>query len=238
MKIHYCLFFVFFSITLTGYAQFSHLGNAGKSGPVLLYYNNGTIERGIIKNDFHVWGFKFDDPANFKFKSESSADFQEISSNDVKSVSFYDEKSKELIYTYYPIRIRGFKSKYKFSDKYYVRFMTRRIEGPINVSCLHTFINNKYIGDDKYIQIGGTEYYYLFDNAYMRTKKEAAKFVSLLGGDCEGYQNYVKDNFIEGDGHNKIYKPLLKEFKSKKKEIIADFRGRGYSKKETIFNML
>nr|WP_220485311.1 hypothetical protein [Myroides sp. WP-1] len=209
----------------------------GPQGNTVINFKNGSSEEGIFKGSGILFGYRYEDPYEFKFKSKGEREYRTISSNQVKSIVIYDSKDKQSFVEYFPIRIRDFGKKYTFSDKYHVDFYPLSSYKGIPFARIviyfgansYTFQN--HMVDHYYFPVGKTGYYFLFDGGFRRSNKESAQFMMLLDKNCEAFQAYMQENYLDTDNYKADYEAAVKAFKKTKSEFVAERKARGYSSK-------
>ncbi len=225
------LLFISFAGYSQSYGGFDILLPRGTTGKTVVKFNNGTTEVGVIKESGPVFGFRYEDPLEVKFKSNGSDEYRLIPSNEIHSVRVYEKRNENVYKDYYPIRIRRFDKKYTFSDQYYVSFYPKSNYKGIDYVTINTFVNNKYIGNSYYFAVGDEGYYFYFYEGYRRTNRESAQFMMLLDKNCEAFQEYVKQNYLETNNYKAAYKAAVKEFDETKKAFINEKKAEGYKTK-------
>ncbi len=202
----------------------------GPSSKAVVKFTDGTTDVGSLKEvtSFFV---KYSDPLEVKFKSNSDDDYRLISSNEIQSVRMYNKKNEKHFTDYYPIRVRRFDKKYTFSDKYYVSFYPKANYNGIDYVTINTFLNSKYLGNSYFFAVGDEGYYFYFDQGYRRTNRESAQFMMLLDKNCEAFQDYVKQNYLETSNYKADYKAAVREFRQNKKTFIKERKAEGYKTK-------
>lgn len=230
------LFSVLFACTsMLCHAQLGISTLNGTYEKTKIKYKNGSQEEGSFKNK----GFfrKNEDPFEFKFKSKGASDYALISSNQVSSILIYDQKDKEAFTEYFPIRIRDYGEKYTFSDAYHVDLYPLSSYKGIPFARIVVYFGQNsqtfknHLVDHFYFPVGQTGYYFLFDGLFRRSNKESAQYMMLLDKNCEAFQAYMQENYLDTDNYKEDYDAAVKEFKKTKSQFIAERKANGYSGK-------
>ncbi|MBB1139812.1 hypothetical protein [Myroides sp. WP-1] len=213
------------------YAQFGLNVFDGLTAKAVINFKDGTREIGTVKENGPLIGFRRNDPDELKFKNNGAEDYRLVSSETFNSIIVYHGKKEEYATEYFPIRLREYKQRGVFSDKYYVDYFQLVHYNDISFARLHLFVNGKYANEVFLFPVKGTDYYFKLDGGYKKNGK-MAEIMKHLDPNCQAFTSFIQTNYIDSSNYKSAYKQALKQLKENKTNFMQQQVAKGLKNKE------
>lgn len=221
----------FICIPWVGHAQFGLNIFDGLTAKAVINFKNGTREVGTVKENSPILKLRKNDPDEIKFKNNGAEEYRLVSSNDFSSILVDVGRKEEIFKEYFPIRIREYKRKDIYSDKYFVDYYSLVNYESLRFVQNHLFVNGKYKNDFFYFPVVGENYYFLMDGG-VNNQVKWAKTLTKLDPSCEAFHTFIQVNYVESSNYKNAYKQELIKFKANRKAFIDACIAKGMKRDE------
>ncbi len=219
-------------------AQFRYVDQHKVAGPVVITFQDGTVQSGIAKyhNTGNFFSKMFSDfkdinmmhnsgliVQNVKFKATGEKDFKEYDVNLVKKVNFINKSGNSFL-ELHNIKVASLNfDDFEIKTTFTV-FLPLLMDGNFTTYGYSVYDRNAYLYTYAFVKVSGEDYMVsLTQNTFLPSETKVFKVLSYLGKDCPSYQDYMKE--VDAAGNlvcRNEYELAFKAFTSTRKQIISE----------------